>query len=201
MNNANPSHRPRAPDNLHGPRGFTLIEILVVVVIIGILGAVIVPNLLSRPDQARITAAQTDLRQLANALDIYRLDNFHYPSTEQGLDALVDRPAGFPEPRNWNPDGYIKALPSDPWGSPYIYERRSSDFTLFSLGADGVEGGEGAERGCPPGRKLVSCPISFYDFRVRCARQCKAWPLPISRYWQGPQRILRARGKPLAHPG
>ena len=143
MNNANRSHRSRAPDNLHRPRGFTLIEILVVVVIIGILGAVIVPNLLSRPDQARITAAQTDLRQLANALDIYRLDNFHYPSTEQGLDALVDRPAGFPEPKNWNPDGYIKALPSDPWGSPYIYERRSSDFTLFSLGADGVEGGEG----------------------------------------------------------
>ena len=143
MNNANRSHRSRAPNNVHRPRGFTLIEILVVVVIIGILGAVIVPNLLSRPDQARITAAQTDLRQLANALDIYRLDNFHYPSTEQGLDALVDRPAGFPEPKNWNPDGYIKALPSDPWGSPYIYERRSTDFTLFSLGADGVEGGEG----------------------------------------------------------
>ena len=123
--------------------GFTLIEILVVVVIIGILGAVIVPNLLSRPDQARITAAQTDLRQLANALDIYRLDNFHYPSTEQGLDALVERPSGFPEPRNWNPDGYVKTLPADPWGSPYIYERRSADFALFSLGADGVEGGEG----------------------------------------------------------
>ena len=123
--------------------GFTLIEILVVVVIIGILGAVIVPNLLSRPDQARGTAARTDLRQLSNALDIYRLDNFHYPSTEQGLDALVSRPSGFPEPKNWNPDGYVKALPTDPWGSPYIYERRSSQFTLFSLGADGVEGGEG----------------------------------------------------------
>ena len=123
--------------------GFTLIEILVVVVIIGILGAVIVPNLLSRPDQARITAAQTDLRQLATALDMYRLDNFHYPSTEQGLDALVQQPAGFPEARNWNPDGYIKTLPTDPWGSPYVYERRSTDFTIFSLGADGVEGGEG----------------------------------------------------------
>ncbi len=123
--------------------GFTLIEILVVVVIIGILGAVIVPNLLSRPDQARITAAQTDLRQLGTALDMYRLDNHQYPSTEQGLDALVQRPSGFPEPKNWNPDGYIKVLPTDPWGSPYVYERRSSDFTLFSLGADGVEGGEG----------------------------------------------------------
>ena len=126
------------------PHGFTLIEILVVVVIIGILGAVIVPNLLSRPDQARITAAQTDLRQLANALDMYRLDNFSYPSTEQGLEALVQRPSGFPEPKNWNPDGYVKSLPTDPWGSPYVYERRSSDFTIFSLGADGVEGGEGA---------------------------------------------------------
>ena len=124
-------------------RGFTLIEILVVVVIIGILGAVIVPNLLSRPDQARITAAQTDLRQLGTALDMYRLDNHQYPSTEQGLDALVQRPSGFPEPKNWNPDGYIKTLPTDPWGSPYVYERRSSDYTLFSLGADGVEGGEG----------------------------------------------------------
>ena len=123
--------------------GFTLIEILVVVVIIGILGAVIVPNLLSRPDQARITAAQTDLRQLGTALDMYRLDNYQYPSTEQGLDALVQRPSGFPEPKNWNPDGYIKALPTDPWGSPYVYERRSSDYTLFSLGADGVEGGDG----------------------------------------------------------
>ena len=124
-------------------RGFTLIEILVVVVIIGILGAIIVPNLLSRPDQARITAAQTDLRQLGTALDMYRLDNYQYPSTEQGLDALVQRPSGFPEPKNWNPDGYIKTLPADPWGSPYVYERRSSDFTIFSLGADGVEGGEG----------------------------------------------------------
>ncbi len=129
--------------------GFTLIEILVVVVIIGILGAVIVPNLLSRPDQARITAARADLRQIANALEMYRLDNFHYPSTEQGLEALVSRPAGFPEPKNWNADGYVKSLPTDPWGSPYVYERLSSDFTLFSLGADGVEGGEGSDADVP----------------------------------------------------
>lgn len=124
-------------------RGFTLIEILVVVVIIGILGAVIVPNLLGRPDQARITAAESDLRSLANALDIYRLDNHHYPSTDQGLEALVTRPSGFPEPRNYNPDGYIKSLPTDPWGSPYLYERSATGFNLFSLGADGTEGGEG----------------------------------------------------------
>jgi general secretion pathway protein G len=124
-------------------RGFTLIEILVVVVIIGILGAVIVPNLLGRPDQARITAAQSDLRNLANALDIYRLDNHQYPSTEQGLEALVRKPSGFPEPKNYNPDGYVKKLPTDPWGSPYVYERGGSGFNLFSLGADGAEGGSG----------------------------------------------------------
>lgn len=124
-------------------RGFTLIEILVVVVIIGILGAVIVPNLLGRPDQARLTAAKQDLRSLSNALDIYRLDNFNYPSTEQGLEALVSAPSGFPEPKNYNPDGYIKALPSDPWGSRYIYERTQEGYDLFSLGADGAEGGEG----------------------------------------------------------
>ena len=125
------------------PSGFTLIEILVVVVIIGILGAVIVPNLLSRPDQARITAAQQDLRALGSALDMYRLDNFQYPSTDQGLRALVSQPSGFPEPKNWNPDGYIKTLPTDPWGSPYMYERNGSEVSVFSLGADGAEGGEG----------------------------------------------------------
>lgn len=123
--------------------GFSLIEILVVVVILGILGAVIVPNLLSRPDQARYTAAQSDLRSLANALDIYRLDNFQYPSTDQGLEALVSKPSGFPEPKNYNPDGYVKKMPTDPWGSEYVYEQGNGSFLLFSLGADGAEGGEG----------------------------------------------------------
>ena len=123
-------------------RGFTLIEIMIVVVIIGILGAIIVPTFMSRPDQARVTAAQTDLRSIGAALDLYRLDNFQYPSTEQGLEALVTRPSGFPEPKNYNPDGYIKALPTDPWGSPYVYERAGSAFELYSLGADGNEGGE-----------------------------------------------------------
>jgi len=124
-------------------RGFTLIEILVVVVILGILGAVVVPQILGRPDTARIQAAKTDIRTLSSNLDVYRLDNFQYPSSEQGLEALVQRPSGFPEPKNYNPDGYIKKLPTDPWGSPYMYERTDSTFALFSLGADGQEGGEG----------------------------------------------------------
>ena len=123
--------------------GFTLIEILVVTVILGILGSVVVPQLLSRPDTARVQAAQTDIRTISAALDVYRLDNFNYPSSEQGLEALVAKPAGFPEPKNWNPDGYVKKLPTDPWGSPYIYERFDSQVNLYSLGADGAEGGEG----------------------------------------------------------
>ncbi|HEY5646477.1 MAG TPA: type II secretion system major pseudopilin GspG [Pseudomonadales bacterium] len=137
------SSNPNRTAHARAQGGFTLIEILVVVVIIGILGAIIVPNLLGRPDQARITAAQSDIRNLANALDIYRLDNFVYPSTEQGLEALVSRPDGFPEPKNYSPDGYIKQLPTDPWGSPYVYEREGDAFSLFSLGSDGAEGGEG----------------------------------------------------------
>ena len=123
--------------------GFTLIEILIVVVILGILGAVVVPNILSRPDTARVQAAQTDLRALSQTLEIYRLDNFQYPSSEQGLESLGDRPSGFPEPKNWNPEGYLKKLPTDPWGSPYLYEKTGSSYSLISLGADGQEGGEG----------------------------------------------------------
>ena len=123
--------------------GLTLMEILIVVVILGILGAVVVPNILSRPDTARVQAAQTDLRALSQTLEIYRLDNFQYPSSEQGLESLVDRPSGFPEPKNWNPEGYLKKLPTDPWGSPYLYEKTGSSYSLISLGADGQEGGEG----------------------------------------------------------
>ena len=125
-------------------KGFTLIEILVVVVILGILGAIVVPNLMSRPDTTRVKAAEADVRALAGALELYRLDNFQYPSSEQGLESLVQQPSGFPEPKNWNPDGYIKKLPTDPWGSLYIYERRDPNaFVLFSVGADGQEGGAG----------------------------------------------------------
>lgn len=124
-------------------RGFTLIEILVVVVILGILGAVVVPQLLDRPDQARIQAAKTDMRAIGSALDIYRLDNFTYPSTDQGLEALVSKPSGFPEAKNWNPNGYVKNTPVDPWQTPYVYINTGQDFDLISYGADGQQGGEG----------------------------------------------------------
>ena len=125
--------------------GFTLMEILVVVVIIGILGAIIAPNILGRPDQARVTAAEADIRAIGAALEMYRLDNHHYPSTDQGLEALITPPSGFPEPKAYNPDGYLKKLEADPWGSEYVYERSGSGFDLLSYGADGAEGGEGVD--------------------------------------------------------
>lgn len=126
-------------------QGFTLIEIMVVVVIIGILGALIVPSILGRADDAKITAAQSDIRSIGNALDLYRLDNHAYPSTDQGLEALVSKPTGYPEAKNWNPDGYLKKAPLDPWGNPYHYISPGSHgkYDLYSLGADGKEGGEG----------------------------------------------------------
>lgn len=125
--------------------GFTLIEIMVVVVIIGILGALIVPSILGRADDARMTAARTDIQSISNALELFRLDNHHYPSTEQGLRALVSPPAGFPEARNWNKDGYLKKLPKDPWGQEYLYISPGGHgaFDLYSLGADGTDGGTG----------------------------------------------------------
>lgn len=123
--------------------GFTLIEVMVVIVIIGIMAALVVPNLAGRQDQAQVTAAKSDLRALGNALELYKLDNFSYPSTEQGLDALVQKPGGFPEPKNWAPGGYVKKVPTDPWGNPYRYISSGDGFQLYTLGADGQEGGEG----------------------------------------------------------
>ena len=124
-------------------RGFTLIEILVVIVILSILGGLAAQTLLSRPDAARVQAAQTDLRTLSAALDVYRLDNYRYPSSDQGLEALVQRPSGSPEAKNWNPSGSLKILPADPWGAAYLYENRDGRVEMTSLGADGAEGGEG----------------------------------------------------------
>lgn len=126
-------------------RGFTLIEIMVVMVILGLLVAVVAPNIMGRSDQAKVTIAKTQMSNIANALDLYRLDNSHYPSTQQGLEALVDRPSGSPEPKNWNPDGYLKSVPEDPWGNAYEYQSPGAEgaYDLYSLGSDGQEGGDG----------------------------------------------------------
>ena len=123
--------------------GFTLIEIMVVVVILGVLGALIIPNIIGRPDEARVTAARSDIHQIGNALELYRLDNGQYPSSDQGLDALVEEPAGYPEARNWSPDGYLKRLPVDPWGEPYLYFSEDRSIEVYSFGVDRKEGGEG----------------------------------------------------------
>ncbi|MBE02141.1 type II secretion system major pseudopilin GspG [Marinobacter lutaoensis] len=126
-------------------RGFTLIEIMVVMVILGLLVAIVAPNIMGRSDQAKVTIAQTQLKNIQSALDLYRLDNSHYPSTQQGLEALVSKPSGTPEPRNWNPDGYLKSVPEDPWGTPYQYVSPGTEgpYDLYSLGSDGQEGGDG----------------------------------------------------------
>lgn len=125
--------------------GFTLIEIMVVMVILGLLVAIVAPNILGRSDQARVTVAQTQMSNIGNALDLYRLDNSHYPSSQQGLAALVSKPSGSPEPRNWNPDGYLKSVPVDPWDNEYQYisPGRNGPYDLFSHGSDGREGGDG----------------------------------------------------------
>lgn len=125
--------------------GFTLLEVMFVVVILGILGALIIPNFIGRPDEARVTAARIDIQQIANALELYRLDNGYYPSTEQGLQALVSKPSGYPEPRRWNQDGYLKKMPFDPWDEPYLYFSKDRNMEVYSYGADRKEGGEGID--------------------------------------------------------
>lgn len=126
-------------------KGFTLIEIMVVVVILGVLSALIVPNIIGRPDEARVAAAKLGVQEVGKALEFYRLDNGVYPSTDQGLEALVSEPSGFPEPRNWNPEGYLKSIPEDPWGEPYLYYNEDRSIEVYSFGADRQEGGEGVD--------------------------------------------------------
>mgnify|MGYP000980317824 CR=1 FL=1 len=123
--------------------GFTLIEVMVVVVILGILASLVVVSVAGNTDKARVTAARSDLSAIAQALDLFKLDNFNYPSTDQGLEALVHAPEGA---RNFPQGGYLKKLPVDPWGHPYQYFSPGSNgaFDLLSYGADGAEGGEGA---------------------------------------------------------
>ncbi|TCV83410.1 type II secretion system major pseudopilin GspG [Sulfurirhabdus autotrophica] len=125
--------------------GFTLIEIMIVVVILGILAALIVPKVMGRPDEARIVAAKQDVAALMQALKLYRLDNISYPTTDQGLQALVVKPASAPVPPNWKLGGYLDRLPKDPWGHDYQYLSPGirGEIDVFSLGADGAPGGEG----------------------------------------------------------
>ena len=139
-----------SPDRLPSPtamkrlsQGFTLIELMVVLVIIGVLAALIVPNVLNRADDARITAARTDVNNLMQALKLYRLDNQRYPSAEQGLAALVTKPTTEPLPTNWK--AYVDKLPNDPWGRPYQFMNPGikGEVDVLSFGADGQAGGEG----------------------------------------------------------
>ena len=126
-------------------RGFTLIEVLVAVVILGILAAFVVPKFFDKPGEARQVKARSDIQSLSTSLNMYRLDNFAYPSTNQGLEALVSQPGGLPEARNWKAGGYVDRLPKDPWGRDYVYlsPGQRGDFDLYTLGADGQPGGEG----------------------------------------------------------
>lgn len=120
--------------------GFTLIEVMVVVVILGILAAVIVPKIMSRPEQARIVKVKQDILAIQSALDLYKLDNGIYPTTDQGLQALVAKPAISPVPRSWKEGGYLEQLPSDPWGEAYQYLNENEKVKIFSYGAKGKDG-------------------------------------------------------------
>lgn len=123
--------------------GFTLIEIMVVVVILGILAAIVVPNIMGAPGKARVVKAKQDIRALESALSQYRLDNFRYPTTEQGLKALVEKPTIEPVPENWRTGGYLNRLPTDPWGNPYHYRNpgKHGAIDIYTLGRDGQPDG------------------------------------------------------------
>ena len=145
------SHAGIARQRLSAPRpasaGFTLLEIMVVVVILGILAALVAPNVIRRIDDANVTKVKQDIRALETALNLYRMDNFRYPNTEQGLQALVKQP-NDPNIRNWKPGGYVRSLQKDPWGNDYAYispGTRGGDYDLYTLGADNQQGGEGTD--------------------------------------------------------
>jgi general secretion pathway protein G len=129
--------------NKQTQHGFTLIEVMIVVVILGILASIVVPKIMGRPDEARATRTQQDIRAVGAALDLYRLDNFSYPTTDQGLEALVTKPGNLPQGAHWKQGGYLDKVPTDAWGRPYFYLRPGvhGEYDLYSFGADGVEGG------------------------------------------------------------
>jgi general secretion pathway protein G len=130
----------------HRQHGFTLIEIMVVVIILGILAAIVAPNVIGRVDDAQITKAKTEIRNLESSLKFYRLDNFAYPTTEQGLEALASKPAD-PNIKNWKSGGYIPRVPNDPWGNAYLYLNpgTNGEIDIYTLGRDGQPGGEGVD--------------------------------------------------------
>ncbi|WP_396586493.1 type II secretion system major pseudopilin GspG [Bermanella sp. R86510] len=122
--------------------GFTLIEIMVVLAILAGLVAMVAPNIIGEAGAARVKTAKAEMSNIGQALDMYKLDNYTYPSTSQGIEALVSKPSGSPEPKNYKKGGYMKKLPSDPWGNPYLYFAKGGKYEIISLGADGEEGGE-----------------------------------------------------------
>ena len=142
----------RLPDNPVAERvrpseaGLTLVEMIVVLAIIALVAALIVPNVIGRPDEARVTVANTDIKTIGAALKMYRLDNGDYPTTQQGLKALVERSSTPPVPASFPAEGYLPDVPSDPWGNPYVYTAPApGGFALMSLGKDGKPGGEGLD--------------------------------------------------------
>ncbi|WP_300548206.1 type II secretion system major pseudopilin GspG [Roseovarius sp.] len=143
----NTSHPYATPARLTGEDGFSLLELMVVVVIMSILALVVMPRIIDRPDQARVARVQSDLAVLSGAVKLYKLDNFRYPSTEQGLLALTEAPTIAPVPQNYASNGYIDRLPQDPWGNSYQYLQPGihGEFDIFTLGADGVSGGDGVD--------------------------------------------------------
>jgi general secretion pathway protein G len=127
--------------------GFTLIEVMIVIVILGVLAALIVPKVMGRPDEARVAAARQDIFTIMQSLKLYKLDNRRYPTTEQGLAALVQKPSQAPVPQSWSAGGYLEKLPNDPWGQPYQYLNPGlhGEIDVMSFGADGQPGGQGAD--------------------------------------------------------